>query len=87
MTKNIKVRGWFLDKTQAVASRYNRYIDVFNRDENGAIPDDAVLVRGEVLGETEKAVKMDLETGGVVGSCMGWECWIPKSVILEEVGA
>lgn len=44
----------------------------------------ARLVFGQNAG-SRLAVKMDLETGGVVGSCMGWECWIPKSVIMEEV--
>lgn len=81
----IKIKDWFLDKTQDTARRYNTWIDVFSRDEETGMEisiDGYKSVRvQEVLKETEKAVQVVLSTGDVVGSIKGWKIWIPKSVI------
>lgn len=81
----IKIKDWFLDKTQDTARRYNTWIDVFSRDEETGMElsiDGYKSVRvQEVLKETEKAVQVVLSTGDVVGSIKGWRTWIPKSVI------
>ena len=79
----LKVKEWFLNKTQETATRYNTFID-FERNE-----DDTVLVVDgyatvyveEKLAETEKAVQVKLHTGNVLGSYKGWTVWVPKSVI------
>lgn len=80
----IKVKEWFIDKQQSTATRYNCFIDKFDRNELGmAIVENGyikVMVE-EVIGESEKAVHVVLRTGDIVGSCKGWECWIPKSCI------
>lgn len=85
----IKIKDWFLDKTQDTARRYNTWIDVFSRDEETGMEisiDGYKSVRvQEVLKETEKAVQVVLSTGDVVGSIKGWRTWIPKSVIAQEV--
>ena len=41
------------------------------------------VVAEEVLNESEKAIKVRLATGEVVGSYKGWVAWVPKSVICE----
>ncbi len=83
--KTIRIKEWFLDKTQQVAKTYNCFIDTPERGEHGlAVVDEngtvAVIVEEE-LSESEKAVKVRLATGSIVGSVKGWTTWIPKSVI------
>lgn len=80
----LTVKAWVIDKAQDTARRYNTYIDYAERGEdhtrlevNGYIK---VIVE-ERLGETEKAVKVRLRTGDIVGSVKGWTLWIPKSQI------
>lgn len=81
----IKIKDWFLEKTQDTARRYNMWIDVFSRDEETGMEisiDGYKTVRvQEVLKETEKAVQVVLSTGDVAGRIKGWKTWIPKSVI------
>ena len=79
----LKIKEWFLNKTQETATRYNCFID-FERNENRQV----LVVDGfvtvfveETLAETEKAIQVVLHTGDVVGSGKGWKTWIPKSVI------
>lgn len=82
--KELRVKDWFINKAQETASRYNTYIDTTSRDENGKITADEngyIVVVGEVEAESEKALKVRLSTGEVLGSCKGWSTWIPKSVI------
>ena len=82
-TGYIKIKEWFYNKTEETSSRYNTFVDA-ERNEDGTIKIEngyvTVLVQ-EVLSETEKAVQVVLSTGNVVGSCKGWKCWVPKSVI------
>ena len=80
----IKVKEWFISNTQVTARRYNTWIDVYSRDENGTIKAEngyLTVKITEVLSESEKAVQVILSTGDVVGSIKGWKIWIPKSVI------
>ena len=80
----IDVKEWFINKAQDTARRYNTYIDVYSRDENGTVEakDGYLTVQVlEVLKETEKAIQAVLSTGEIVGSVKGWKTWIPKSVI------
>lgn len=82
----VKVRDWFIDKTQVTAKRYNTFIDVYSRNEEGVIivEDGYYTVKIiEVLTESEKAIQVVLGTGDIVGSYKGWKTWIPKSVIKE----
>jgi hypothetical protein len=80
----LKIKEWFLNKTQVVAGSYNVYID-FKRDENlnqMLIEDGyATVFVEEKIAETEKAIQVRLSSGLVVGSSKGWKTWIPKSVI------
>lgn len=81
----IKVKEWFIDKVQDSAKFYNCFIDYFEKtglgtpfvDDNGFV----FVVAEEILQETEKALKVKLATGDVVGSVKGWTTWIPKSVM------
>lgn len=81
----MKVKEWFVDKTQETAKRYNMWIDVDSRNELGMIVADengyVKVMAQEVISETEKAVQVILSTGFVDGSAKGWKTWIPKSVI------
>ena len=79
----LKVKEWFLNKTQETATRYNTFID-FARNEDGTIlviDGYATVYVEDKLAETEKAVQVKLHTGNVLGSYKGWTVWIPKSVI------
>lgn len=83
----VKVRDWFIDKAQITAKKYNTFIDVYSRDEDGVIisEDGYYNVKiMEVLSESEKAIQVVLGTGDIVGSYKGWKTWIPKSVIKCE---
>lgn len=79
--KEIKVKEWFVNKAQNEATRYNIFFD-HERNEDGTIKveNGFVTVFGEIVAETEKAIKVELMTGSVVGSGKGWQTWIPKSV-------
>ena len=80
------VKEWFIDKQQDTATRYNCFIDIFTRDEDGkeiAIDGYVTVSFEEIIKESEKAVQVVLRTGDVVGSGKGWKVWIPKSVIKE----
>lgn len=79
----IKVKEWFFDKTHNVAKTYNTFID-FERNSDGMInvvDGFVTLYAREILAESDKAIKVCLESGAVVGSCKGWTTWIPKSVM------
>ena len=83
----VKVRDWFIDKTQITAKKYNTFIDVYSRNEDGVIisEDGYYMVKiMEVLSESEKAIQVVLGTGDIVGSYKGWKTWLPKSVIKCE---
>ena len=82
-----KIKKWFLDNIQETATRYNIFIDVEDesRTENGIEADAegyvTVIAENNVLAETEKAIKLCLCSGNVIGSYKGWKTWIPKSLI------
>ena len=78
----ITIKGWFLNKTQATASAYKCFINIYNRDENGIIPENTQVLVEEVIAESEKAVQVRLATGEIDGSAKGWKTWLPKSVIV-----
>lgn len=80
--KSIKVKEWFYDKEASKAKVYNIFFNVEYKDgminrENEMV----TLSSVDVLAETEKAIKVEIATGAVVGSSKGWTTWIPKSVI------
>lgn len=79
----LKVKEWIVEREQNKAARYDRWIDYARRNDDGtpARDGDFVWVIATVETETEKAVKVTLETGAIVGSVAGWSCWIPKSQI------
>lgn len=84
--KELKVKEWIIDKAQNTATTYNCFIDYTRRNENGTclVEDGCVFVLAEeILDESEKAVKVRLRTGDVVGSSKGWTLWIPKSQMME----
>lgn len=79
----LTVKEWIIDKAQDTASYYNLHID-FVRDENGYRKVEngyITVIVEEQLAESEKAIKVRLHTGDVVGSGKGWSLWIPKSQI------
>lgn len=80
----LTVKSWVIDKAQQTARAYNCYIDYAERNEDGTRWEQngyTKVTAEEVLGETEKALKVRLRTGDVVGSAKGWTMWIPKSQI------
>lgn len=85
----MRVKAWFLDKEQQKAKHYNTWIDCVDRttDEHGMLAADAdgcyTVIAEEVLAESDKAAKVKLSTGLIVGSVKGWTTWIPKSLIIE----
>lgn len=82
--KAIKVKTWFYEKMCEAARMYNTFIDV-ERDAEGIriVRDDCVTVYAdEFIAESEKAIKVTLRSGAVVGSYKGWTTWIPKSVVV-----
>ena len=81
--RTMTVKEWVIDKAQDTASRYNMFID-FVRDENGnrkIVNGCVTVIVEEKLAESEKAVKVRLQTGEIVGSSKGWTLWIAKSQI------
>lgn len=84
----IKVKDWFIEKTEQTSKRYNTWIDIFSRNEMGkAITDEDgyfTVLADEIINESEKAVQVVLHTGNIVGSGNGWKTWIPKSVVKGE---
>lgn len=80
----LKVKEWFLRKTQDVSGGYNTFID-YERDESGMMKVEdgyAIVTVNSVLSESEKAVRVELSAGMVVGSGRKWTTWIPKSCML-----
>ena len=81
----IKVKEWFIKKTEQTSKRYDTWIDVYSRDENEKVTADEngyiTVLAEKVIAESEKAVQLVLHTGDIVGSGKGWKTWIPKSVI------
>lgn len=82
----MNIKSWFYSKISQEAKRYNCFIDVFNRTEDGRIDfskEYQTVNVEETLGESEKAVHVRLCTGLVDGSYKGWTCWVPKSCIVK----
>ena len=80
---DIKVKEWFYKKTDGVAKSYNTFID-YERTPEGSrnvVNGFVTLYAREIIAESEKAIKVCLESGAVVGSYKGWTTWIPKSVM------
>lgn len=80
----LNVKAWVIDKAEETAAYYNCFIDYAERDELGRRIENNGFIKvivEEVLGETEKAIQVRLQTGAVVGSTNGWKLWIPKSQI------
>lgn len=72
-----------LQKTDDVAKSYNTFIDFERNDDDmmNVVDGFVTLYAREMLAENEKAIKVCLESGAVVGNCKGWTTWIPKSVL------
>lgn len=81
----LRIKEWFEEKEQNKASAYNIYFQIADRNEDGSIKreDGFVSLVCEILAESEKAVKVHIESGDVVGSAKGWTTWVPKSVVAE----
>lgn len=80
----LKIKEWFLNKEQDKASTYNMFFNIESRNENGEITTDEngfVSVVAEIISESEKAIKIKIETGANLGSTKGWTTWIPKSLM------
>ena len=79
----LKIKEWFLNKTQETATRYNTFIDFERNEESTMLVVDgyATVFGEEKIAESEKAIQVVLHTGDVLGSCKGWKTWIPKSVV------
>ena len=62
------IKEWFYEKEEEKAMRYNMFLDVTERNENGTIKvtDGFVAAKvEEVLQESEKAIKVRISTGVV----------------------
>lgn len=72
----MKVKEWFINKVRAMAREYNTYLD-FSYEKDGWVK----LSIADVLEETEKAIKVKINSGLADGNQNGWTTWIPKLVI------
>lgn len=88
---HMRVKEWVIDKIEDESRKYNRYIDVTEYSRQNAVgmvkadKDGFVeIIADQILKETEKAIQVQLSTGGVVGSAKGWRAWIPKSQISDK---
>lgn len=78
------IKQWVHDREQDKARNFNIYIDYAERDDETnmvKVEDGYIKVIACVLAETEKAYKVWLQSGEVVGSAKGWTCWVPKSQV------
>ena len=84
--KQLKIKEWIIDREQSKATRYNVFMDFERDDVTGIrkVADGFLTVTVTVLSETDKAIRINIESGLVVGSSDGWNTWVPKSQI-EEV--
>ena len=84
--KQLKIKEWIIDREQSKATRYNVFMDFERDDVTGIrkVADGFLTVTVTVLSETDKAIRINIESGLVVGSSDGWNAWVPKSQI-EEV--
>lgn len=83
----MKIKTWFVEKQEAIAQNYNIFFTYTRRTQDvcrkPVIEDDCYFLEiEEILAESEKAVRVKISSGDVVGSFKGWTTWIPKSVIL-----
>jgi hypothetical protein len=83
--KQLKIKEWIIDREQSNATRYNVFMDFERDDVTGTrkVTDGFLTVTVTVLSETEKAIRINIESGLVVGSSTGWTTWVPKSQIKE----
>ena len=83
--KQLKIKEWIIDREQSKATRYNVFMDFERDDVTGTrkVTDGFLTVTVTVLSETEKAIRINIESGLVVGSSTGWTTWVPKSQIKE----
>lgn len=72
----MRVKEWFVNKIKAMARAYNTFLD-FTYEKDGWVR----LSIEDVLEETEKAIKVKINSGLADGNQNGWTTWIPKSVI------
>ena len=88
--KKIRIKEWLFDKVQNEARRHNIFIDTPERTNDefrkAVVHDDGtvLVIAEETLSETDKAIKVRLSSGSVVGSHKGWILWAPKSQIVFE---
>ena len=84
--KQLKVKEWIIDREQSKATGYNVFMDFERDDSTGTrkVTDGFLTVTVTVISETEKAIRINIESGLVVGSSAGWITWVPKSQT-EEV--
>ena len=79
---HIKVKEWFERKEQEKAKAYHIWFSVmYNEKDEIDTTDGYVKLDASILAETEKAVKVHIESGFIDGSSKGWTTWIPKSCI------
>lgn len=74
----IKVKEWFFDKVNDACKNYGRML--VGEYTDGML-DHTLLRIEELLAETEKAYKVNVDAETFGGNSVTWTCWIPKSVI------
>lgn len=82
----MKIKKWFIEKQKMTAQRYDIYFTFTRRTDDvtnqPVVEDDCYFLEiEEILAESEKAIRVKISSGDVVGSFKGWTTWIPKSVI------
>lgn len=80
------VKEWFFNKISDEAMNKKVYImGEYIEQENGNHVLDRTKFRIEgILGETEKAYKVQLDAETWGGRWCGWTTWIPKSVVISR---
>ena len=90
MKTALEIRWWIFEEISNRASKYNWVIECEEgrtHSNGGCVVYDSMIVGGEILKETEKAVQVALEYHKGYNSTIytGFTAWIPKKAILNRL--
>ena len=91
MTKTaLEIRWWIFEEISNRADKYHWVIDCTEgatRSNGGCVAYVSMIVGGEIIGETEKAVKVSLDYRKGYDETIynGFVAWIPKKAILNRL--
>ena len=75
----VEIKEWFFDKLENQMKNYGMLIAGTYED---GIRSNSKIRINEVLAESEKAYKINIDADTFGGNCRTYTTWIPKSVVL-----